>query len=95
MMTRYAVLDAANKVVNIILWDGQSPYESAETVVEVGANETCEIGFERVGEAWVAPVVEPEPEPEPDPAAALRQAGIDKLMALGLTEDEAKAIAGI
>ena len=27
--------------------------------------------------------------------AALRQAGIDKLTALGLTEDEARAIAGI
>lgn len=33
--------------------------------------------------------------PTPEDTEALRQAGIDKLMALGLTEDEAKAIAGI
>lgn len=45
----------------------------------------------------VEPIIDPGNEMElaMEAAQQARQDGIDKLMALGLTEDEAKAIAGI
>jgi hypothetical protein len=54
-------------VVNVIVWDGVTPYEHADsTLMPCSDDPGVWIGWRRVGDEWVAP---PEPEPEPQQEA--------------------------
>lgn len=95
MSKRYALLDADGTVVNVILWDGETPYTSSEKAVEIPADLAVSIGWTRTAEGWAIPPEPEVPESPVDPNEALQAQAVQKLMALGLTEDEAKAIAGL
>ena len=59
MAQRYAVIDAQNTVVNIVMWDGVSPYNPGESLrlVPVGAV------WLDVGWTWDG-ITEPQPPAE-------------------------------
>lgn len=57
---RYAILDG-NAVVNVVLWDGETPLEGSEHFVPVGPE--VGPGWTRDGDQWVPPPSEPEPAP--------------------------------
>lgn len=59
-MTRYAVMED-DTVVNIVLWDGTSELAGSEALLPCG-DDPVALGWTRVDNEWVAPVVvEPEP----------------------------------
>lgn len=64
-MSNYLVLrDDDGLVVNVIVWDGESPYQhEGMTLLAAADHPGIWIGWRRVGDEWVAP---PEPEPEPE-----------------------------
>ena len=87
-MSTYLVIKD-NKVVNTVVWDGESDWTPPEgTTVELAPSGVV-IGWTRVAGNWVAP--EPPTPPAEDPNKVSARA---KLAALGLTEDEIKAIVG-
>jgi hypothetical protein len=87
-MNTYLILKD-NTVINTVLWDGISDWNAREgTTVEL-APPHVGIGWMRVAGNWVAP--EPPTPPAEDPNKVSARA---KLAALGLTEDEIKAIVG-
>ena len=77
------------QVINKVLWDGVSDWTAPEGTTAVIAPEGVGIGWTRVDGEWVAP--EPPPAPVEDPNKVSARA---KLAALGLTEDEIKAMIG-
>jgi len=85
-MSTYLVIQD-NKVINAVVWDGESDWTAPEgTTVEIATNGVG-IGWTRVAGEWVAP--EPLPAPTPDPNKVSARA---KLAALGLTEAEVAAL---
>ena len=87
-MSTYLVIKD-NKVINAVIWDGESDWTAPEgTTVEL-APSGVGIGWTRVAGNWVAP----EP-PTPPAEDANKVSARAKLAALGLTEDEIKAIVG-
>ena len=77
------------QVINTVLWDGVSDWTPPEgTTVEL-APAHVGIGWTRVGGNWIAP--EPPPAPVEDPNKVSARA---KLAALGLTDEEIKALIG-
>ena len=87
-MSTYLVIKD-NTVINAVVWDGVSDWAAPEgTTVEL-APSGVGIGWTRVAGNWVAP--EPPTPPAEDPNKVSARA---KLAALGLTEDEIKAIVG-
>jgi hypothetical protein len=92
MIHRYAQVNADGLVVNMVLWDGETQFDSEFLLVK--APDEANIGWGWDGNDWVIPEP-PTPEPEPeDPLAAVRDSGMKKLLALGLTKEEALAIVG-
>lgn len=89
-MNRYAIVED-NKVVNVILWDGEDPYSPEAVAVgdEVG------IGWTQNSDgSFTAPPVEVV-EPPQDDTQALRQSAMQKLMTgQPLTEAEAAVLVG-
>jgi len=86
---RYAIVEAG-VVTNVILWDGVADFSPRGILLPVG--DEVAVGWLHDGDQWIAPEPpEPEPAPEEDPA---RVAALAKLIALGLTEEEALALAG-
>ena len=78
-----------NKVINTVVWDGESDWTAPEgTTVQI-APAGVGIGWTKSGSNWIAP--EPAPEPAEDPNKVSARA---KLAALGLTEDEITALIG-
>lgn len=76
-------------VINAVVWDGESDWTAPEgTTVEI-APDFVGIGWTRVDGTWVAPEL-PTP-PAEDPAKISART---KLAALGLTEDEVRALLG-
>lgn len=61
-MTRYAVV-VDGQVVNLILWDGETPYEPEGVAVALDADSPVGPGWAQVDGEWVAP---PQPEPVED-----------------------------
>lgn len=87
-MSTYLVIKG-NKVINAVVWDGESDWTPPEgTTVEL-APAGVGIGWTRVDGNWVAP--EPPAAPTPDPAKESARA---KLAALGLTDEEISALVG-
>lgn len=56
-MSRYAVVSADGTVENVILWDGQAPFEPGGDAIE--CPEIVSVGWTYLDGEWVAP-------PEPD-----------------------------
>ena len=78
-----------NKVINTVVWDGESDWTAPEGTTVVQGPEYVGIGWTKSGSNWIAP--EPSPAPAEDPNKISARA---KLAALGLTEDEITALLG-
>ena len=87
-MSTYLVIKD-NTVINTVLWDGESEWTPPEGTTVLIAPSGVGIGWTKSGSNWIAP--EPAPAPTEDPNKVSARA---KLAALGLTENEIKAIVG-
>ena len=87
-MSTYLILKD-NTVINAVVWDGVSDWAAPEGTTVLVAPAGVGIGWTKSGSNWIAP--EPPTPPAEDPNKVSARA---KLAALGLTEDEIKAIVG-
>lgn len=85
-MSAYFVIKD-NKVINTVVWDGESDWSAPEGTTLVDAVDGIGIGWTKVGANWVAP----EP-PAPAPEDPNKVSAREKLAALGLTEAEIAAL---
>lgn len=76
------------EIENIVLWDGVSLWSPPDGTTIEPAIQGVQRGFRRINAIWVKPENEV---PESNPA---KISVIEKLAALGLTEDEVKALVG-
>lgn len=87
---RFAVLDGLD-VVNVVLWDGESPLEGSDALVACPPE--VSVGWRLVGEQWEAPQEPSQPDPVgADPALASALAKIADVA--GLDEAEVAAAFG-
>ncbi len=91
MSHKYAIVKD-NVVQNLVQWDGVSEFNVDGELIE--ANHNAWIGGAYTDGAFVPRPPEPAPEPTAEElqAQADRQSAIDKLTALGLTEQEIAAL---
>lgn len=91
MSHKYAVIKD-NVVQNLVEWDGVSEFNVDGELIE--ASHDAWIGGSYTDGAFVPRPVEPAPEPTAEElqAQADRQSALDKLTALGLTEQEISAL---
>lgn len=91
MSHKYAVVKD-NVVQNLVQWDGVSEFNVDGELIE--ASHDAWIGGAYTDGAFVPRPVEPAPEPTAEElqAQADRQSAVDKLTALGLTEQEIAAL---
>jgi len=91
MSHKYAVVKD-NVVQNLVEWDGVSEFNVDGELIE--ASHDAWIGGAYTDGAFVPRPVEPAPEPTAEElqAQADRQSALDKLTALGLTEQEISAL---
>jgi hypothetical protein len=98
-MSRHAVMEG-DLVVNVILWDGEQPFEGTDDTRQIPDDSPVGIGWALDGDEWIAPVVE---EAEVSQATldqeaeriAARRAALQKFAAFGLTEADLAAVLGI
>lgn len=55
MIQDYLLADAAGTVINIILWDGVTPFDPGEGCTLTPQPGGVDIGWRRAGEGWAAP----------------------------------------
>lgn len=61
-MSKYAVVNVNNVVENIIVWDGETPYEPGNNASLLNIEELhIGIGWELIDDEWVAPENPAEP----------------------------------
>lgn len=91
MSHKYAIVKD-NVVQNLVQWDGVSEFNVDGELIE--ASHDAWIGGAYTDGAFVPRPVEPAPEPTAEElqAQADRQSALDKLTALGLTEQEIQAL---
>ena len=91
MSHKYAVVKD-NVVQNLVEWDGVSEFNVDGELIE--ASHDAWVGGAYTDGAFVPRPVEPAPEPTAEElqAQADRQSALDKLTALGLTEQEISAL---
>ena len=91
MSHKYAIVKD-NVVQNLVQWDGVSEFNVDGELIE--ASHDAWIGGAYTDGAFVPRPVEPAPEPTAEElqAQADRQSALDKLTALGLTEQEISAL---
>jgi len=91
MSHKYAIVKN-NVVQNLVEWDGVSEFNVDGELIE--ASHDAWIGGAYTDGAFVPRPVEPAPEPTAEElqAQADRQSALDKLTALGLTEQEISAL---
>jgi len=91
MSHKYAIVKD-NVVQNLVEWDGVSEFNVDGELIE--ASHDAWIGGAYTDGAFVPRPVEPAPEPTAEElqAQADRQSALDKLTALGLTEQEIAAL---
>ena len=91
MSHKYAIVKD-NVVQNLVEWDGVSEFNVYGELIE--ASHDAWIGGAYTDGAFVPRPVEPAPEPTAEElqAQADRQSALDKLTAIGLTEQEISAL---
>ena len=91
MSHKYAVVKD-NVVQNLVEWDGVSEFNVDGELIE--ASHDAWIGGSYTDGAFVPRPPEPQPEPTAEElqAQADRQSALDKLTALGLTEQEIQSL---
>jgi len=91
MSHKYAIVKD-NLVQNLVEWDGVSEFNVDGELIE--ASHDAWIGGAYTDGAFVPRPPDPEPEPTAEElqAQADRQSALDKLTALGLTEQEVSAL---
>ena len=91
-MARYAVVESGN-VTNVIEWDGSTPHSDSAKFVASEGEANAQIGATYNGSAFAyTPPAAPELTDAQKQEAADKTSGNDKLVALGLTADEIKAL---
>ncbi|MTV59043.1 hypothetical protein GM547_13415 [Streptococcus pneumoniae] len=85
-MRHAIVIDGA--VVNVVIWDGNTEFNPGGELIALPDDSAVSPGWTLVDGEWL----EPEPVTE---VVDDRQSALDKLLTLGLTEEEALAIAGV
>lgn len=66
-VSRYAHVNIDGLVVNVSLWDGETPYDAGEGITLVNVDDTpCGPGWTVVDGEFVAPPEPEEEEPEED-----------------------------
>ena len=91
-MARYAVVESGT-VTNVIEWDGSSPHADSAKFVAADGEANAQIGATYNGRAFAyTPPAAPEPSAAEVQEAADKTSCNDKLVALGLTADEIKAL---
>ena len=91
-MARYAVVESGT-VTNVIEWDGSSPHADSAKFVAADGEANAQIGATYNGSAFAyTPPAAPELTDAQKQEAADKTSGNDKLVALGLTADEIKAL---
>ena len=68
---RYATLDNAGHVTNVILWDGSDNWQPPDGVAVLPCPEDVGPGWSNVGGEWTAPAIVPEPPIVPTIASKL------------------------
>lgn len=84
-MRHAVVVDGA--VVNVVLWDGKAEFDAGGDLVALSDGSAVSAGWTIANGEWA------QPSPVPEEVDS-RQSALDKLAALGLTQEEALAIAG-
>ena len=86
-MAKYAIVEGGT-VTNIIEWDGSAFHPDSSSWIL--CNDTAQIGATYNGSAFA--YTAPEPTAEQVQAAVDKTSGHNKLVALGLTDDEIAAL---
>jgi hypothetical protein len=58
-MSKYAMMNG-DEVINVALWDGETPWEPGCEIVELPDDSPVGPGWVRNGGEWVAPPLSPE-----------------------------------
>jgi hypothetical protein len=90
IMKNYAIIDATNTVINVVVWDGKPPWAPPQDCIAVAIpkDSSAGIGWTYANGEFIAP-----PQPEPEPVIELTPA--EKLAASGLTVAELKELLGL
>jgi hypothetical protein len=92
---RYALVKDG-QVVNVILWDGETPFDADSTPVLIPDELAVGPGWSYDGTSWTAPAVEEVPPPTEDPAVVqAKQDALTALVAAGVPESVARTIVGL
>lgn len=54
-MANYLIVDGDGSVSNVIVWDGEAPYDPGEGLTLTVQPDGVGIGWRRDGESWIAP----------------------------------------
>jgi hypothetical protein len=89
-MKNYAIIDATNTAINVVVWDGKPPWAPPNgcIAVAIAKGSSAGIGWTYANGQFIAP-----PQPDPEPVVELTPA--EKLAASGLTVAELKELLGI
>jgi hypothetical protein len=92
---RYAIIENG-QVVNIILWDGQTTYDSESVPVLIPEDKNVGPGWSYDGTTWTEPEQDDPGVPVDDPAVIqAKQDALSALVAAGVPDAIARTIVGL
>lgn len=56
---RYLELDTDGRVINVIIWDGTTPYDSGYTLIPCADAPHATYGWQLIDGTWTAPPADP------------------------------------
>lgn len=96
---KYALINDNNIVVNVVLWDGESVFDTQPQTSLVPLSETDDVspGYRYENGAWISnepptPIIDIPGNPS---IVAAKLTALDELLALGVTESAARIIVGL
>lgn len=92
---RYAII-VDGMVHNVILWDGEATYEAPDGSEFIEAPDDATPGWTYINGEWQAPVEVETHAPVEDPeVVAAKEAAAASLIALGISQENARTIVGL